>query len=933
MNTGYSRWRSKRMLPVVNLSVASAMLFGNFLGGVAQAATQTLVPAQSNTVLCQTPDSTAPTASNRIFLPLVSNLSVQAVADTLGLSQVAGVTSTPRQLRYQVGKTYVYEWKLNIETRTISRDAQGDHDRGGDTSVIYALADVSILEQTADGSFNGEVILRQPFVCSNDGIKESKNEDPALQQALQVPLRFQQRADGVITSISLPATVESDETVQQATNFQKGILNALQVTLRADTNQYSAEERGGQGTYVANYTLEEQSGGMLISKGFDKASFKELITAGDQAKALDFSTTTKAFLDANQGILTSIDSSEKMTSASDQVPTTGTDESFVGVTIWSTATSSNKLSFKEVKDTPVSAAAQPDVVYSTGDMGAILVKPPIDQSGIDIETIDLNAEFAKFENEPENPTHFSRILALHSADVDGLVIAKISERLSLHAGNDTLAKLYVDLLAAIKEPVAQDLLNNILGGASLQAANLASSVSITVQEHALIGLVLLDSPTITTVTTVKNISGASDSRLQETAVSVLGAAIHNLVDEDPATAQTLASELVNTLATVTETADVQLYLNALGNAGLPSTLNTILPYVNGSVHASANSVVEDFDVRSAALTALRRFPGKEVEAIYVASLQDKNEEYALRLQAASILLDRPDLSSEAANALQTFLTANLAEPGENSRTWNSEIGNSNAGVEFPGGVTIKSPPTAEYLSTVASGEPSSIGVSVYTFQNINGLFWHKSFKIAKAEVRAQREGDKIRFRASIELLGNLVRKAYDETVNCKDYRAGNLWSGDMNFINLTYRIPVAGVITVNFNLRLDGHAALDYELNVDACDIVRARASATIIPRAKAVGKASGDASIWIARGGVAMEATLFDTRMPTTASVLYANNKLRFCIDATVIVRPLSGRLYAFADVKTFKKWKFRWKRVWEGTLWEFALPERTYKLLNRCN
>ena len=152
----------------------------------------------------------------------------------------------------------------------------------------------------------------------------------------------------------------------------------------------------------------------------------------------------------------------------------------------------------------------------------------------------------------------------------------------------------MDILAADGSEIAQEMLSGVSGDQTAGTSGLAGLFSEAVQEEALLGVTLLKSPTASTVNRIKQISDSSVSPLQQTAVLALGAAINNLSYEDPQAAEALSGELKSKLTGIDERDELILYLNALGNAGMPSTLSAITHYLTETVTISPTLSLQAF---------------------------------------------------------------------------------------------------------------------------------------------------------------------------------------------------------------------------------------------------------------------------------------------------------------------------------------------------
>ncbi|MFN8443731.1 MAG: hypothetical protein U0175_23335 [Caldilineaceae bacterium] len=860
------------------------------------------------------------TANKNLFLPLLVSASNQGDNNEIDLGKIV---LTPRKLRYTVGKLYQYDYAVQINSTSAKRDAQGVQEDGGETTVIQATANLLITGQAADGSFLGEVSLQSPTLYRTDGKNQYAVDDAETIKALSIPLRFKQAANGVITTVSSPTDASP-----QVVNIQKGVLNALQVTLVDNQSDYMAQEQAGQGTVQVHYTLQEQSSGLRISKQYNQNSFARLIASGTQDPSMKLQNAVDLVLDRNQGVITSMSYNEQIASGDGAVNPDGSGQ-YDGVTAWSTVRSSGRLTLLSVSD-KAPAVTSAGLNYTTDSLGAAITKGIANQSAIDLSQIDLNSELAQLESEPANPANHARLLALIEADsgdpndrID--VLMTIAEHLQTNAANDMVASGYIDVLTSVATPQAQEMLAAVLGNSSAYPQLAGAPFSTFVKEHALINLSMLKSPTSAIVGAVSAQLKNLNVGLSETAVTVLGAVSSNLSDEDPGTAQQLADLLIANLSAARQPADVDLYLDAVGNAGSSSALAAIKPYLSATMIDNSGQVHDDLELQSAALVALRKIPGSEAEGLLVQALNDTARPHTLRQMVANVLQERSGLSQTAQNALTQFNFGTLAAPGAYSKSWNKLLGNHDLGVDFPGGMDVASPPAAANLTA-------------YAYQSANGWIFQHSLSIAKGELRSFRRGNNQVFGAYLSIANNLIRRQFELEFPCAVSQSGNLYSGSVQFLDVTFSMPVFAVITLNINFKATGNFTLDWSYGADFCGITKITLNAGITPKTWATASASAYLDIVVARGGATLSATLLQTEIPASASVVMdgggATPSLSFCIDIKVKTQPLSGYLDVWADIRIprlgIPPWE--WKRIGSARVWTFSSPSASYPLLVQC-
>lgn len=937
LSSSQQRFASTKVAKFLNLALVFLLLVGS-LPVSAQAAVQ-----QQSAELCK---RSSGSGAGKLFLPLITKGTQQILA-LMASGSAEAQAPTARVLAYEVGKSYQYDYEVVINTNSAKRDSQGTRTDGAAKSVIAGQANVQVTAKENDGTFVGQVSLQDPYICNTNGTGESMVNDEELVTALTVPLVFKQAATGEIKSVSIPQNASA-----QATNIQKGVLNALQVTLK-EGSSYTAAEAAGQGTVTATYTVEDKADGAYITKKFQRVSFTSLISSGQTPQDLKLENTINLVLDKEKGVLTAVTYTEKMATGDGQGGDPNNEElGFDGVTAWSTAETTGKLSLKGVVAS-VNAAVALDT-YQVDSLGGTLSTGHPNFNGIDLTKINVDAELAKLEAAPDTPDNRAYIIALIDADDDpyeaNSVLNKIKARLLVNAANAAIANAYIDILGSVGRQAipgniqaqelshvkaAQEILAAVLGNSQVGAASLAfAPFNDETREQALINVAILESPTITVVNTVAALVtpgglGRSRSSINETAIGVLGAVVNNLADENADEAAKLTSTLEQGLTNTVSSGDIGLYLDALGNAGQPSSLAIIKQYINYTAEISTTArstavITEVIDVQAAALVALRKIPGDEAESLLLGSLNDNNELDVVRSLVANVLSSREALSDNAAASLNAFTQQPLASPGRHERSWNRLIGNADLGVEFPGGFTLMSPPARK-------------GIYVYTHQKAVARIYGRHLNALSGEIRLYRSSaTAYTFGAYLNIGGNLLRRQYETTVPCDARRNGKLYSGSITFINVTFSIPVFAVITIDVNVQATGHFELTYRLNIDACDPANMTASAGITPNAWATASGSASLNLQLARGGVTLSATLLNTKIPASVTAGYnaTSNKFSFCVDIGIETKPLDGGLDIWADTKVFRRgWPpYKWSRVGEARLWSFSTPARNYNLLDRC-
>lgn len=912
------------MAKVTNLALILSLLLSVIPHGSLLAADG---QASSPTAECERADTT----SNTIFLPIINGGqgAVAALVDAVSAPQDA-----PRTITWAAGKTYTYDYKVEVTNTGFTRDQTEGTKQSEEPSrtVVEAVAEIAITSVGEDGTAVGQVTLKDTFVCTADGKNgtEAIADDAEFTTALETPIIFEQSAAGVITSVQLPEN--SNPTV---TNVQKGVINALQVTLQTDSNSYTVEEVGGQGTYNAKYELTEEGDNLNIARTYDDAAFSDMKMAGDETNSLSLSTSTSAVLDGGLGILTSVNTEEKIATGDgtdDLVD--GSEQGFDGATAWAEISTVVNLTYKSMADTPAIRSAALSAVYVEGSLGAEFnPDESSNPTGIAIDELDLDAEIEALVDEPNNPVVFLRVMDIVRADLSGTtVLDVVKAKLTANAENTDAANALLDVLTQTGTPYAQDILVMFIdSSSSVEAASITARTTITTEEHALISLVLIDSPTMTTVNSIKSASEQA-GELQSTAISVLGATVDKIADSDPNTAGSLTNDLLAGLSNAGTEEGIDAYLNALGNAQQPEAVDEISSYLTGTLTLDSGEVLSDtaiYGLQFGAYSALGRIPGQEAENLLIAGLNNDDNPLGTRLTIFDLMSERGDLSSAGLAALQQNSgLGNIGTDGSVSaadanaidailsRSWNKSFGNSKLGLALPGKFTVATPP--DYYPYA------------YAQQEVDGYVWNRKFSIADGRLGMWRHNSsQYKYGAYLYLLNYSITRKYENTFSCALSRSGSLWSYNKS-LKFNYQIPVAGIITVGVEVRIGATAGLNYGLSVNACNLSNSSASAAVYPYAYATAAADAYVSLAVVRGGVGISAKIADTRFTLSLTGTY-NGNARICVDISVRVQALSGNIYAFADRRKYVIFG-SWKRFWSGNLASFGTPTRNYDLVVRC-
>ncbi|MFN8496040.1 MAG: HEAT repeat domain-containing protein [Caldilineaceae bacterium] len=835
----------------------------------------------------QTPNE--PNQPQKVYLPIVA-----------GNTQANQQDSATRQLRYQVGHTYTYQWDVTVQTKSTSKDSQGVHE-DGNTSQIKGLVDLQVLNQAADGTYQISLTVHNPtIVASTRDDQATTANDPTFIAALGKPLLFTQASTGEIHEVRYPQDAPS-----AVVEMQKGIVNALQVTLKAGS-QYTAEEQGGQGRYQSHYTVSEDANNLQISKQISANDFTELVSTGDTSAQIQLENRVDMVLDTHEGAPQSIHVVEQIGigAPADTLQTTAvvTD----AVSVETKVVSDGWLRLSQVQKTENNSAVAAAANYVVGSLRATLSDTVTTESEIDLSAVKIDDELQALAQEPTNPILIQRLADLIRQDTSQQILKAVQARL-MNPANDQIAGGYIGALSMAATPGAQDvLIDNVLT---------AASISDTLKAEALTELADLKHPSERLVDTVTMLSQTATGELRSLALLALGGLANASQATDQAAANRMAGDLSTRLQQAQTPEERELLLLAVGNAGNPTTQNTIAPYLSDS----------NPTVRGAAVLALRKLPMNTADNQLIASLTHDPSAYVQEMAATALTqrTENPALrTAEAEQALQAYAAVTAATVnGVFVKNWTKSFSAGPVTINLPGDLTVKSAPDAPALTLDAN-------------QYANGKVMGFGFNLFHAKLLSDVPAGARRVGAYFWIGNNTLVWQDEANVPCSITKNGTLWQGDKQFFNFSQSIPVYIGLVVTLNAQASGHAAITYNYQQQLCTANAGTAAGTITPQVMITAKGSAYLTLLAVRGGVTLQADILKTSLPTHVSGSLSQNgtnppALGACIDVKATIDPLSGSLAAKAQVWALF---FGWKTVLSKNLWSFALNSQNYTLWAQC-
>ncbi|GAB4496085.1 MAG: hypothetical protein OHK0052_05370 [Anaerolineales bacterium] len=787
-------------------------------------------------------------------------------------------------LAYQTGKTYLYRYEMLSRVQTAQTNPNGEAASEMNTSIVKGDVEISITGES-EGVFDGQIRLVSPVLClQNDQGDDIFSDDADFLAALQIPLLFKQHQNGVILEVSVPTTSDP-----QAVNLLKGILTSLQATLQADET-YDAIEQSGQGTYRTSYQTQLRADGLHLTRNIDQNSFSTFLTQGDLPDLL-LNNRIQTKLDRSTGVFSYIRFDEVIRTEDTQQTDPAELDSVV---FWNTASTRGQLKLLQVQDTPAARLAQPGRhTYQVASLAAVF-PDPIEPGGLNLDTLNLQAEFDQFQANPENLAQFQRMTNI-LAQVDG-AHAEFETRLTQQLSGDLeITRRYIDLLGADGSAASQEMLAALLYD--------PATLTNTLKTQALINLALLAEPTQTALDSVQRVLQTSPiTEHIQTATLAWGAMAGSLLETHPISATLIAADLRSQLDVAATPEQISLLLNALGNIGQDDLPTLLTPYFSSP----------DSNAQWAAYWALRHVPGQPAEDLLIAALEDDSLSPFVKKGAALALKNKKGGMSQAAkDKLKNFEAENpTPQGGLFQHNWDKTYGGERVGGSMPGSVYFASPPYSTRLEMQALQEIK------YHIKTVKVNLIDKKGQLFSATAWSKPVNEFVQqFYINVTVIGNtLVSEKRD--VSCGAQDARNLYNNVTNIFDYSYEYPVWGILIVGVEIKGTFCFKADYNYAWNVCNPLNMSAEIKFEPSAALFVAAGGFAKIWPVRGGISLEADVIKLSLPPALNAVYnITDNFQACLTVPLNIQALSGAIKAWAERKKIGGWK----RFLEYNIWEF--------------
>jgi hypothetical protein len=813
-----------------------------------------------------------------------------------------------RALQYQMGKTYVYDYQMSNYSLfgTVSQD-EGIRAESPSTTLSYGQARISIAGQEGDGVFVGYITLDNPVLCQQnpDGPDEFV-DDAQILADLGTPMLFKQDKAGAIVDVQVAQGVDPE-----AANILKGVLNSLQATLMEE-NSYAAEEYGGQGVYEAQYTALLQEDGLHLTKRLTDDAFTTLYSKGN-LEGVTLTNTVQMVLDRGHGVFSYVSFNE-LTDVMDENPMLIDPDALGGIAIWGTSRSTGWLRLTAVENTPTQFTRQTThLVYQSVGLGADLGEIPELTYGIDLETLDLDAELdayaAAADDDVAAYVRMRQIMVVDGREPDtASVLPAIADRLLHSLGSETIANRYIDLLGNGGSPYAQSILRRLIDPSD----PLFAQASDGSKEQVFANLALLAEPEPETYNLMPVLiaSPALTPDQQNMALLAWGTFGRALADTNPSMADAIYGELSSRLSVGGITPQqTQILLLALGNTGHTNLLNLVTAYLP-TTHPDT-----DEQVQMAAYWALRFVPGDQAEDILIQALLDDGDIVKPLPQegAAIALKNRSGRPGQNAIDALTIYYGNLPQPGGKfHRAWDRAMGGNRFGGNLPGSVVIESVPGMKAHATQQANY----------FINIPKFNFYRSGTLATANVWSLPVNNSTQqFGYSYQLFNQSIQQV-QYNVSCANTGSGPIRQGHLDLYRLDFSYPVWWILTVGVRVEASAIYNLSYQYGWNVCNPANMTAEVRAIGNSKVHVSAFGYAQVWPVRGGPRLAADVIHAEVSPKLNGTYTTqNGFQACLHVPAQLKAGSGAFSIYAE--RWKVTKSRWEVVYQYTDpgWNFTL------------
>ena len=806
-----------------------------------------------------------------LLLSAASPLTVHA-----GQVPAAQATASVLPLRYEKGLAYTYQWSARVQGRSFNQDEKQELGQAENVTQFDARARVTPVEQLDGETFLLALSLEEPHILRYDeeGRLVEEEQDPELMAELARPVYFKQDAYGRVTEI-LHSEKESPGTV----NLKRGIISALQSSVKEE-GSFEQEEQDVSGVYRAQYDTYREGERLVVKKHRTHEDYVAFANQNSDARDFLLESNSEAVVSDEYGVVESFSSREFVNSVSSEAsPYAGE-----GFGMWSELLSEGRMDLVDVSGGEVEG---PGPEYVSGALMAAAYEDGAGEEG-QVEPKEaqarLSADLSVLRKDPRSPEAFNRLLAtLRASPVS---VRELGQSLRRGSLAPELLPAAIGALGSLGTGEAQAVL--------LEGVLLSPRASLESRDQALVALSLAERPLPAVLQTVERLRADASSPLRTQSTLVLGALAEKLQSARPLEAARIVEHLERDLASARDNTEQDHLLSALGNAGHPSSVDAIAPYLQ---HTSPL-------LRGSAVEAMRKMQSPLVDSLLLVRYSQEPEAWVRSLIASvQERRSRPAPAGEI-NPLTFYWS------------WQKDIGGNDIKARLFAELDVRDTPD---LYVRALGQATAHAWSwQYTLLKAQAL----------SDVVNQNGTLKRRFGAYLDLLNNRYFTA-EHFLACGQTQSGSLGSFTMQFFNLSKSFYPWG-IQVTFNIGASGTVDGTYSYMYSACNApVQLAASVTVTPSARISAVGGATVSIYIARAGAEIRADILKTSLPATASGELRYGALRTCQNLSLTMQPISGNLSLWYQLR---RWNGSWGSRSSWNVWSFASSSYTQQLINRC-
>lgn len=781
----------------------------------------------------------------------------------------------------EIGKSFAYRYDgMFVDSATIT--SVSDVDTGNAMLSADGEFAIAAVEESRKGCMYAVemsgVDVRE--AVGREVVQQSRPDENA--ELVKSTFYYMQQPDGTISDVYL-----SREMPTEIQFFQRGLVDALNVTMKSERGEYSVVESDASGTHKVHYIMKELGReGVSFIGSYTEADYLEspkLAKAAAQGINTSMTNTTTSTFNPLYGVIQSVTIDETFIITepdSSSPPITdflrhGTMQIQAAVTIDMTAVNVAT----NVRD--LRAGLDSD------EMVRLSLSAEISPDGdVDFDHSELIASLlTELEAEPSSPALLTELTRAIEEDSNG--VAQLADYIKATAPTGDLAQTLTAALVTEGSEAAQAL---------IVTAFLSGNTDEATVTDALITVSIVQTPSVDMLRAVNAIRLDANNGNYLNATLVMGALANKLIETEPALATRIADSLVSQMEAAPDIAEAEVLLNALGNAGVASTVDAIAPYLQH----------EDAITRMTAVQSLRKIESAETTRLLTQLLAVETN-YTVQLAIAAVAETQGN---------EDLLNLIMMPPVIVDEEWEDTFGLDFASVDMAASALVEINPVIVDLQA---------DVTADIFNNM--------FDVAQAQLLSEPDGaTERRFLLNLELFGNVVYTS-DDSFLCSHGSSGTFWDGTVNLPDVeTTVFSIAGLIALDFDMESSIDYAFDYDWNLTWCGITEVTGHIEITPNAQFNIDGSATLTLLVVRGGIGARGILIAAEVPSRVDLSYdIVDGLEVCVDVDLDITLADAEIYGWAQ-----GWALWWG--WQPNprpdwvLAEFDLSPDVIEIVEEC-